>query len=194
LLREEKLAVNLDDLYDRAFDQATHVDQTFLELGESLRRLHNRDKDLYQKLVERSGLGTRKAYYLLEISRRLERIPGIPKSRLRALGWTKLATIAKQLTPKNVEKLLTLAENNSVRDLEALARGERPKGDNTHCVQMYFTPGQYEIFASRILENGAYRSGRGILNKEEALIKILSDIPEEGEGTSAAGRGTQRST
>jgi hypothetical protein len=172
---EEMVAVSTDGLYTKALSQASHVDQTFLELGASLRRLYDRDKDLYHKVVEKSGLGSRKAYYLIEISRKFDKLPGIPKARLRALGWTKLQVISKNLTPQNADELLTLAEQNNVRDLEALLRGEKPKGDNAKCVLMYFTPEQYEVYADSVLKKGAYRSGRGILGKEEALIKILKE-------------------
>ena len=173
------MAVNINELYEKALHQSTHVDQTFLELGTSLRRLYDRDRDLYHKVVDKSGLGSRKAYYLLDISRKFEKLPGIPKSRLRAVGWTKLQVISKQLTAQNADELLTMAENNPVRDLEALMRGEKPKGENAKCVLMYFTPEQYEVYAESLLKKGAYRSGRGILNKEEALIKILEEYAQD---------------
>jgi hypothetical protein len=172
---EEMVAVSTDELYAKALSQASHVEQTFLELGASLKRLYDRDKDLYHKVVEKSGLGSRKAYYLLEISRKLAKFPGIPKARLRALGWTKLQAVAKKLTAQNADELLTLAEQNTVRDLESLIRGETPKGDNAKCVLMYFTPEQYDVYSEAVLKKGAYRSGRGILGKEEALIKILKE-------------------
>lgn len=174
------MTASIDELYDKALHQASHVEQTFLELGASLRRLYDRDRDLYHKVVAKSGLGSRKAYYLLSISRKFDKLPGIPKSRLRALGWTKLQVISRNLTAKNADQLLELAEQNNVRDLEAHLRGEEPKGDSAKCVLMYFTPEQYEIYASRILQKGAYRSGRGIVNKEEALINILKELPESG--------------
>jgi len=181
LAQEEKVAVRVDELYEKALHQASHIEQTFLELGASLRRLYDRDRDLYQRVVEKSGLGRRKAYYLLGISRKFERLPGIPRARLRAVGWTKLQVISKNLTATNADELLRMAESHSVRDLEALIRGEQPKGDDAKCVLMYFTPEQYEIYASRILKKGAYRSGRGIHNKEEALINILKELPDNGD-------------
>jgi hypothetical protein len=168
------VAANLSELYDKALHQSTRVEQTFLELGASLRRLYDRDREQYHKVIERSGIGLRKAYYLVSISHKFAKIP-VPRARLREIGWTKLQVIAKHLTPQNYGELLTLAEQNKVRDLEALLRGETPKGDNTHCVLMYFTPKQYEIFKERVLKGGAYRSGRGLLNKEGALIKILRE-------------------
>jgi hypothetical protein len=72
-----------------------------------------------------------------------------------------------------------MAENNPVRDLEALLRGEKPKGEHAKCVLMYFTPDQYEVYAESLLKKGAYRSGRGILNKEEALMKILEEYAKD---------------
>ena len=59
------------------------------------------------------------------------------------MGWTKLAMIAKQVTQDNIDELLDLAEQNNVKELERITRGERPLG-NSHCVLMYFSPKQYE--------------------------------------------------
>jgi hypothetical protein len=51
-------------------------------------------------------------------------------------------------------------------------KGEQPVS-NAHCVLMYLTPAQYKLFEERMLENGAQRSGRGLLHKEDALTRIL---------------------
>ena len=42
-----------------------------------------------------------------------------------------------------------------------------------HCVVMYFTPKQYAEFKQALLKNGAKPSGRGIVDKEKALINAL---------------------
>ncbi len=44
---------------------------------------------------------------------------------------------------------------------------------NAHCVLMYFNPEQYAELEKALLKNGAERSGRGIVGKEEALINAL---------------------
>ena len=166
------MALSTEALYEKAVALSGDVnDDTFLELAKSLRQLQDRDGDLYKKVVAKSGLGSRKAYYLVAISRWFEHLP-TPRSRLRAIGWTKLQIIGPAVTDKNWEQLLTAAENSSAAQLKSIVKGEKPV-ENAHCVLMYFTPEQYAIFEQALLANGGTRSGRGILDKELAITAAL---------------------
>ena len=51
-------------------------------------------------------------------------------------------------------------------------KGEQPLA-NAHCVLMYMTPEQYTRFEEALLANGGERSGRGILHKEEAVMRLI---------------------
>ena len=164
------MALKTEELYDKALALSADVEDNFLELGRSLRQLLDRDPDLFQQVVNK-GLGRRKAYYMVEVSRIFDPLP-IPRSRLRKIGWTKLQVIGKHVTPDNLEDLLTLAESVNSKVLERQMRGEKPM-ENAHCVVMYFTPKQYAEFKEALLKNGAEPSGRGIVGKEEALINAL---------------------
>ena len=168
------MALSTDDLYEKAVTLSSDVEDNFLELGKTLRQLLDRDPDLFQKIVAKNNLGRRKAYYLVEVSRIYEPLP-IPRSRLRKIGWTKLQLIGKHLDPSNIEELLKLAEESNAKELERHMRGEKPLG-NAHCVLMYFSPKQYKELEEVLIQNGGQRSGRGILNKEEALIKAIKKI------------------
>ena len=119
----------------------------------------------------RDHLGRRKAYYLVEVSRIFDPLP-VPRSRLRKIGWTKLQLIGKHVNPENLDDLLTLAESTNSKELERQMRGEQPLG-NAHCVVMYFSPKQYAEFEEALLKNGAKQSGRGMVDKEKALINAL---------------------
>jgi hypothetical protein len=129
---------------------------------------------LFQQVVKKR-LGRRKAYYLVEISRKFEPLP-ISWARLKKIGWTKLQIIGRLVTKDNVEELVNLAEQLKTKQLERKMRGEEPREEppsDTHCVLMYFNPEQYTQLKEVLLQNGAEESGRGIVGKEEALINAL---------------------
>lgn len=54
-------------------------------------------------------------------------------------------------------------------------RGEKPLG-NAHCVLLYFSPKDYAELEDALVKHGGVRSGRGIQNKEEALIRLVRHV------------------
>jgi hypothetical protein len=172
--KEGRMTISIEELYDRALALSSDVEDKFLELGRSLRQLLDRDPALFQQVVKKR-LGRRKAYYLVEVSRRFEPLP-ISRARLKKIGWTKLQIIGQHVTKDNVEELVGLAEQLKTKQLERKMRGEEPPDEppsETHCVLMYFSPKQYAELKEVLLLNGAEPSGRGIVGKEEALINAL---------------------
>jgi hypothetical protein len=167
-----------EDLYGKAMELAGTGEDNFLDLAKSLRQLQDRDPDLFKRVHEKTDLGKRKAYYLADISRVFEPLP-IARSRLRKLGWTRLEALSKHINKGNAQELLKIAENSTVKQLRTYLRGEQPIS-NAHCVLMYFTPQQYEELEAALLENGGSKSGRGILNKEEALLNALKKSGDQG--------------
>jgi hypothetical protein len=170
------MASSTEDLYAKALELSGAFKENFLDLAKILRQLLDRDPDKFQKIVEKSKLGLRKAYYLVEISRAFDGLPA-PKSRLHKVGWTKLGILAKHVDKSNVEDLLELAESHTTKQLEQRLRGKEPP-ENSHCVLMYFTPKEYEELEHVLLRNGGQRSGRGIVNKEQALLRALKSRAE----------------
>jgi hypothetical protein len=174
------MALSTEDLFERALTLSGDVDDKFLELGKTLRQLLDRDRDQFHKIVAKTNLGRRKAYYLVEISRIFDPLP-VRRPRLRKIGWTKLQLIGKHVKPDNMEELLSLAEEVNAKELERRMRGEKPMG-NAHCVLMYFSPKQYKELEEVLVANGGQRSGRGILNKEEALINAIRKVKHSSDG------------
>jgi hypothetical protein len=159
------------EIKQRALELASRPEQNFLQLAKYLRMLNDADANQFMHVVDRSGLGRRKAYYLVEIDKRLDGL-NLSRPRLQATGWTKLQVIGEHLTRSNAEKLLRLAEKNTAHNLKLRMRGEKPRL-KTHAVLMYFSPGQYRQFEEAILCNGGDRHGHGLINKERALIKVI---------------------
>jgi hypothetical protein len=165
------MTLSTEALYNKATDLSSDVEDNFLELGKTLRQLMDRDPDLFHQIIQKSNLGRRKAYYLVEVSRIFDPLP-ILRARLRKIGWTKLQLIGKHVQPHNMEDLLMLAESINAKELERRMRGEKSMS-NAHCVLMYFGPKDYAELEDTLVKYGGVRSGRGIQNKEEAMLSMV---------------------
>ena len=189
------MALSTEDLYDKALAMSGDVEDNFIELGRSLRQLQVRDLNLFQQIIQKTDLGRRKAYYLVEVSRIYDPLP-IPRSRLRKIGWTKLQLIGKHIDASNLEEMLELAENNNSKELERILRGDKPLGGNAHCVLMYFSPKQYHELEEVLIQHGATRSagfgGRaGLSNKENALMNLIRSVKGGARSQPTATEGRQ---
>ncbi len=147
-------------------------DDEFLSLASALRNLRKNSPPDFSAVLAEGRLGRRKAYYLLEIAEAFWDLLHSERARLSAIGWTKLKTIARNVTAKNREKLLRLAEVHTAEELKWILRGEEPV-QGKKAVLLYFSPKQYEKFAKSISKHGAVKVGRRFAGKEEALIRAL---------------------
>lgn len=171
------MAISIDDLFDKATDLAKDFDDNFLDLAKALRQLLDRDSEKFRDLWMKTNIGRRKAYYLVEVSRMFDPM-GLSKPRLKKIGWTKLQIIGKHVTKDNVGEMLELAEQHTSKELEGLMRGEKPV-NAAHCVLMYFSPKDYALLERTLLKHGGARSGRGINDKEHALIRALKRLEDK---------------
>ena len=92
------------------------VDGEFLLLAKRLQMLHELNRDVFHKAVKKAKLGSRKAYYLLEMAKQLRGI-SLPQRRLEAIGWTKAHIIAKHINASNALSLLERAEKKSAHTI-----------------------------------------------------------------------------
>jgi hypothetical protein len=165
------MALTTDEIYEKTIDFAKNVEDNFLDLAKSLRQLRDRDPELVRKVWSKTGLGSRKAYYLINIDEQFSGLP-VGKARLKKLGWTKLQLIGQNINADNADELLTMAENHTAAQLKQLVKGEKPV-TNAHCMVLYFSQEQYAELEPILLANGGTKSGRGILDKERALLNAL---------------------
>jgi hypothetical protein len=54
------MVLKTEDLFDKAIALSKNVDDTFLELGRTLRQLQDRESRLFQEIVAKSDLGAGK--------------------------------------------------------------------------------------------------------------------------------------
>lgn len=144
---------------------------TFPELARCLADLYVQDPSFLPKFVTKSGMGKRKAYYLIELGQRLKGI-GVSDARLRRVGWTKMQVCAGHLTRANVRDMLKQAEDTSAEGLKVIVRGECPRG-KIHRVLLNFNSAEFRELKVAILANGGRPSSRGMAAKEAAIINIV---------------------
>ena len=137
--------------------------------------LHETDFAEYQRLLKNTGLGSRKAYYLIDISRTFSKIP-TPKARLRKIGWTKLMLLSKHITKANHAEMLRLAEENTTANLRRILNGKPPFEGNAHCMVLYINPDDFEALSEAMALYGGETRGRGIIDKEAALAAMARDV------------------
>jgi hypothetical protein len=171
-------AMNPDTVFDSVLALAKRPDANFLQLARGLADVRNNAPDRWGDLIRQSGLNARRAYYLVEMAEHLSRLEAqgvrFDEDRLQRVGWSKLRVIARHLTPRNVGKWLERAERETIRELVARVHGEKPAAKE-HVIVLHFTPEQYQAFEEAILANGGTpkRKGRGLQNKEQALVNII---------------------
>ena len=69
--------------------------------------------------------------------------------------------------------LFRLAEEFTVREIEGIMHNETPVAE-VSCVLLYLEPEDYQRLANVLRTHGATKSGRGLVNKEKALMRIVA--------------------
>ena len=160
-----------DELITHALDMITTIDDSFLDLGELLRFLQLNDMKTFHTLLSFPQLGRRKGYYLAKINRTFGHL-NIDKERLLKIGWTKLQMVTAYVNDENYEDYLALAEELKAYNLANVLKGKMMVA-NGRTIVMYLSPAQYKVFESGVVKFGAIVNGRGIIDKEKALMKAL---------------------
>jgi hypothetical protein len=149
------------------------------DLAEALWNAERAQPGSVRQLVAETDLGSRKAYYLLKTWDRFAKLD-VSREVLADIGWTKAALIASYAPPGSETNWLELAGEITAKDLEGRLRGGgwgKPKG---HSVLLRLSPSQYRIFTRVLRRFGAKPAGkgRGLVDKERALMKALGEIPD----------------
>ena len=144
----------------------------FLEAARYLREIQDQHTDDFASTAKSLGIGQRKAYHLAQIDRSFHGL-GIAPDRLQRIGWTKLSHLAPVVHADNVEEWLTLAEAVTAHELKLHLHGQEVDPD-LKAVVLYLDKAQYQVFEKALTAVGAVPHSRGLLKKEEALVRLLS--------------------
>lgn len=165
------MAEKTSDLYDKAMSMSSSLDGNFMDLARVVRELNQFDLDEFKKFCAKSRIGKRRAYCLVSIDKAFRKLP-ISRDRLHRIGWTKVYLLSQYINETNASKLVGWAEVYTVRELEAMLKGEVAV-PNAHSVLFYFNEKDYETLQKALVKYGATRSNRGLVGKEQALVKLL---------------------
>jgi hypothetical protein len=108
-------------------------DDSMIEVAEALSELRatpkpaDGDPPTLDELVDLTKRSRRTICYLLKVWRTFSAL-SIPQDRFVRTGWTKLAVIAENSEPEEMEEALALAETCTAKELPALLNGAAPKG------------------------------------------------------------------
>lgn len=146
----------------------------FLEGARYLREIQDDAPDEFLHVVEQLGIGRRKAYALAQIDRSFHSL-GVPRDRLRQIGWTKLWLLSSYVTANNVDQMLKLAEQTTAHELKLILQGEEIDPDGKVIV-LYLRREELFVFEQVMQKFGATKHPRGWLGKEAALISALTGL------------------
>lgn len=163
-----------ETLAAKAMELAGAVDENFLELARALRELQDADPDEFTRIVNNSGLGKRKAYYLVGIDRTFSKIP-VPKLRLKKIVWTKLNVLTRAITKSNYAELLKAAEQYTAKELEKYIAGQTPE-EKKRAFLAYLSPEDHEELRMAFVRVGGIRYQRGFSNKAAALAAVCRTV------------------
>jgi hypothetical protein len=149
--------------------------KNFFDLARSLATLHEMNPGLLKTVEDSSTLSRRTLYYLVDVGRVLRRYQ-IDKTQAERIGWTKLQILARYLEKNDVPAeelagLLTKTEKR-VHELPLILAGKARKA-RPRTVLLRLSPSDYKIFAEALVKHGAIKKGRGLLNQEKALMKLV---------------------
>lgn len=168
-------ATTLKRLLSETVQLAQKPALNFFELATKLAKLHESDPSTLRDIPQQTGMSRRRLYYLLEVGRLLSD-QQISKPEAEAVGWTKLQIIARHLSRSEgaegeLRQFMKQAIDLPSRSLAQALRGEAVPDDCA--VQFTLDKISKGELDEALLAYGAERSGRGLIGREEALLRIV---------------------
>lgn len=97
------------------------------------------------------------------------------RSRLEAIGLTKLELVARGINPRNVDERLEFAETHTVKQLAGHFASSTPV-QNSRCVMLYFSADEYDRLAKALIPHGAEQKDGQLIGQEQALLSLIQAV------------------
>ena len=177
-----------------AIELALRPDAPAIDLAEKIWKAEHAERGSLKQIIREGRLGQSRAYRLLAIWERFAGL-GYSKDDLAAVGWTKLAVVAKHLPPGDEARGIDLAKSKTAKELEAILKGGSETRSKAHSVLLRLSPTQYRVFSLAVRQFGARpgKGGHGLTDKERALTQALKEILSKARRMPGRG-GTPRQT
>jgi hypothetical protein len=160
----------------QVLDLIDDADGKFLEIGSVLRQLKEDNPAAFAAVIEAPGLGRRRVYYLVRISKAFDDKPHLHE-RLRRLGWTKAELLSPYASTEPFDELLNLAEEVTAHELKAFMK-DGAAGLGAGLLTFALPAAAYAKVTKVLKAYGAYQTPHGLRNKEQALLGAMSSIAE----------------
>jgi len=146
-----------------------------IDLAFALWKLKETDPAGFEQAIVDLGIKRRRAYYLVKVAERFGPAK-IPKWLLADVGWTKLAIIAELWPDPRIDgAALDLAQRNTAKELyRILSEGKHPD-ETLRRFSVYLSPMHHKLLYKALEKHGATisKNGKGLANKEKALMKLV---------------------
>lgn len=158
---------------------------SMMDVARALRELRNtRPSDLLA-VAAQAGMSPRKAHALARLATIFDN-RGLRKNLLEEVGWAKLDIIGRYVSEdgSNIPQLLSLAESNSQLALKSKLQDDTAEDLSGKNASMLFhlPEAQGERLRALLLKYGARQSGKGLVEKEKALIAIMDALEDSERG------------
>jgi hypothetical protein len=154
-------------------DLIDHSKSRLLETASFLREIRDEHTDEFQATAKKLKIGLRKAHHLAQIDKKLDEM-NIPAERVKRLGWTKLSLLAAYGKAETIDDLIEVAETCTAHELKMYIRDGKFDPDGRTIV-LHLDREQYARLEQALLAKGAKLEPRGLLEKEAALMRLVSE-------------------
>lgn len=144
-----------------------------IETARFLRQTREEHPDEFQATAKTLKVGLRKARHLVQIDKKLDEM-NIAAERVKRLGWTKLSLLAAYGEDETIEDLIEVAETCTAHQLKTYIRDGKFDPDG-RTVVLHFDSEQYALLEQALLAKGAKLEPKGLLEKEAALMRLVSE-------------------
>lgn len=167
------MIVEMDALIEQAKTLAPASDRDFVKLGRVLGELQavTETLDEFQVMLGEIGIGYRKARYLIRLAEVVAEL-GLDEEKLVQIGWTKATMLAPVMGPRNADWLIKMAGTMTAVELKALLEGE---SEELQTVTFYVSKAQKETLMNALGRRGARSSGRHVVGKTAALMRVIEE-------------------
>ena len=172
-------------LKQQALALASRPSKSFHAFARALWAVHRGDPSFLHEVERVSGLKRRALFYLSNVGAFLHGYD-ISGEQAERIGWTKLQIIARYVRQqekeskgrkpagKRIEAILHIARHTTVHALpEALRAGNTETGEPLRSVLLRLPADHYGEIEAALLAWGAKKRGRGLVDKEKALLELV---------------------
>ncbi|OJY60868.1 MAG: hypothetical protein BGP16_13150 [Sphingobium sp. 66-54] len=154
-------------------DLIDHSKSRLLDTASFLRKVRDENRDEFRSVARKLKINLRKAYHLAQIDEALSEMD-VSAERIQRLGWTKLSLLAAHVQSDTIDDLLDVAESCTAHKLKMyLSEGGFDPDGRT--VVLHFDKEQYALLDQVLRARGAEPHSRGLLGKETALMRLVTE-------------------